>query len=320
MAARTLIMYHANCPDGWASAYITARATKAKETDLFPASYDHYTGPLAKMLTEVNDETDVFIVDFSLPQDELLNLAKLAKNVVVFDHHESARDKLAALTFKWRSNYREAVDREITIRASLELPPDTKLPRVYFDMTRCGAEMCADYFDTRISITLLAEYVGDRDLWLWQLPNSREINAYLSSVPRTLDAWAQIDFSASNMKEYAAIGAALLRTQSLRVDSAVKSSVTVLLPLDGTDVALQGMAVNCTADHSEVGERLLEMAGTDFALIYNINADRTVKCSVRSKHGCAKRIAERFKGGGHPNAAGFTLPNFGTLVREFDFS
>jgi len=56
--------------------------------------------------------------------------------------------------------------------------------------------------------------------------------------------------------------------------------------------------------------KLLEQQATPFPVLvtFFVKGNRTVIASFRSRNGDALKVAQRFQGGGHPNAAGATLP------------
>ena len=50
---------------------------------------------------------------------------------------------------------------------------------IEFDMNRSGCQMAWDYFFDKQPRPFFIDYMGDRDLWTWKLPGSREINTAL---------------------------------------------------------------------------------------------------------------------------------------------
>jgi nanoRNase/pAp phosphatase (c-di-AMP/oligoRNAs hydrolase) len=76
------------------------------------------------------------------------------------------------------------------------------------------------------------------------------------------------------------------------------------------------MVVNGTCFSSELGNSICleaEQAPDVLAVIYSIQDDWSVRCSIRSIDGGkvnARRFAERYDGGGHNNAAGCRFDDF----------
>lgn len=98
-------------------------------------------------------DRDVIIVDFSYPRDVLEYMAEQAKSLRVLDHHKTAAADLDGF------------------------------PGAIFDRDRSGAGLAWDELvgGKRPEIV---DFVEDRDLWRYSLPNSRAINAWISSLPR----------------------------------------------------------------------------------------------------------------------------------------
>ena len=83
-----LIIYHNNCPDGWAAAYICHK--KYPEANFLPLNHGLKPEDL-DFVFQVATGKDVIMVDYSLRTRELNdNLAWLAKSFRILDHHKSA--------------------------------------------------------------------------------------------------------------------------------------------------------------------------------------------------------------------------------------
>src|SRR3989344_5232879 len=80
---RTVIIYHGKCPDGFGGAY--AAWKKFGETaEYIPMSY-------GSPIPEHMDGRNLYFVDFCLEQEKMDALAKVAKSLVVLDHHAGVR-------------------------------------------------------------------------------------------------------------------------------------------------------------------------------------------------------------------------------------
>ena len=98
---------------------------------------------------------NVIFVDICPKIDYLLELVKIAKYVVILDHHKSS---------------------EQMILDNKELLASIKNLSIEFDMERSGCQMTWDYFFDSQTRPFFIDYMGDRDLWTWKLPFSKEIN------------------------------------------------------------------------------------------------------------------------------------------------
>lgn len=277
-----LILYHNNCPDGFCAALVA----KYRYPDAELVGMNHGNPPPFELVTG----KDVIVVDFSWrTRGDNIKLAMLAKSFHIYDHHKTAIEQLDGLDF------------------------------VTFDLKRSGAGIAWDYLIGMHNVGLTrpwyVNYVEDRDLWRHQLPNTKEINAYIMTLPFTHEAWSILDFMTPD--EAATRGAGALDHVNHYVREVVdhKQYGTYVDPIihsDNGQVTYQRAytlaIVNAPyLNISEVGNVL----ATDYADIgvgWFERGDGRVQFSLRSNGDIdVSRIAVRFGGGGHKNAAGFQL-------------
>ena len=276
-----IILYHGHCPDGFCAAYIASK--KYPEAKLIPMDHgaDH---------TEVLKECvhkDVLMVDFSLrTREENDTLAASTRSFQIYDHHKTAQAVLEGA------------------------------PYAVFDMKRSGAGLTWDYLfgkDSTISDCadgrmkpfvyqkrpFYVDYVEDRDLWNWGLPNSREICAALGTAPLTKDAWDKIaEITPTAALEY---GRGALAHIDHYVREAVKQAQTGILQGYKTAV-LNVPYLNC----SEIGNELAKTH--EVSLTWFERGDGIIQFSLRSIGDIdVSAVAKIFNGGGHKNAAGFQV-------------
>ena len=142
----------------------------------------------------------------------------------------------------------------------------------------------------------LLQYIQDKDIWTWKLPNSREINAALSSYPFDFQVWDKLDQRILEVE-----GRAILRLEHELIGKIIEEAV--LVNFEGETVA----AVYSPVMNSQIGERLC--AGYPFCIIWHQHDGRRY-FSLRSRAGTTDVavIAARHGGGGHVNASGFSIP------------
>lgn len=271
-----LCIYHANCLDGIAAAWAVWLALDG-ELDLYPAQY----GEVPPDVTG----RDVVIVDFSYKRDVLLQMHTQAKSILVLDHHKTAQTDLEGLDF------------------------------CQFDMTRSGAQMAWDYFHPGERRPYLIDLVADRDLWQFKYPETKAVCAALFSYDLTVQMFDLLVERGED--EIESEGVAILRVHNKAVAEAAKHAIANELVVE--DKAYRMAAVNAPANIiSDLGNKLAETY--DCALLWRVGVDNegTAKifCSLRSLGtNDVSELARMFGGGGHKNAAGFTLPieRLGTL-------
>lgn len=86
----TFVLYHANCPDGFAAARAAWMSLGDAATYL-PVSY-------GDPLPAIPDGSEVYIVDFSYPRPILEELEARC-GLTVIDHHATAQEALSGLAF-----------------------------------------------------------------------------------------------------------------------------------------------------------------------------------------------------------------------------
>lgn len=218
---------------------------------------------------------DVLIVDFSYPRATLLEMKARAASLRVLDHHKTAQADLEGLDF------------------------------CLFDMSRSGAGIAWDELHGEPRPTLV-DYVEDRDLWRFQLNRSGEINAYIGAHHQGFEQW---DVLAKEIEcEWGKAldgGAAILKSLSRYVFE---------MCAQARQVTIAGHVVPCVnapyINTSELVGHLAQFGGGLFAVGWFQRADGLYQYSLRSRETSnfdVSEIAKQFGGGGHKNAAGFTV-------------
>lgn len=285
---QNLVIYHANCMDGFAAAWAAWTKLGDKETHYWPMSYGD--DPISKIKVVPRGLT-IYIVDFSFPREVLKRMCEADVKVVILDHHKTAEVDLT------------------------DWPDQPENLEIHFDMERSGAKMAWDYFRPYDPAPSLISYVQDRDLWRKVLLYSEEINQFISTLPHNFDSWTSASYLLRNRFDEAKhIGESVLRKHGQIVADIVKTARPIKFHIDGKTVS--GLAANCTGHFaSDVGHELCKLSGT-FGATYCSGNDGSVKWSLRSEGDFdVSAIAKLFGGGGHKNAAGFTLREEG---RDYD--
>lgn len=270
-----ICFYHAGCPDGFGAAWAVRRAW-GDAARYLPRRHEHRLDP--------DDYRDcvVAFVDIAPSNEELRGLAAAADQVVVLDHHLSARDHYHG-------------DPELVNRVEA-LGHD-----VVFDLGHSGAMLAWRYFSPDEAPDLL-RYVEDQDLWTWGLRDSREVNAAIASYRRNFEVWDAL--AARPVEELAAEGRPIVRANEADVERAVQAAHP--LQVGGRLVE----AVNATTLRSSIGHALADRKayGTAWGCVYRIDGERVNATLYSIGDVDVAAMAGRYGGGGHRNAAGFTLP------------
>lgn len=265
--SNALVIYHGDCYDGFTAAWI-AHAAMGGSVDLFPGKYGER--PPWEML----EDRDVYILDFSYSRTDMLRIDESARSLVVLDHHKTAEENCRELGF------------------------------CTFDMNRSGAGMAWDYFFPGKDRPQWIQCVEDRDLWRFSCSDTKNVHAYLTSVPMTILDWYGIH--SLSVEEIVQGGKAIRASIDRYCEKMAEHSRGVIAWGVPADV-VNAPYLNC----SELCNYLLE--GNDeplaIAVAYFQRNDGRWQFSLRGKPGGTdvSLIAREFGGGGHYSAAGFDL-------------
>lgn len=275
--SKALVIYHANCMDGFGAAFAFWLYAAQDYEEV-----KYHEGVYGDSPPAVDKNTEVFILDFSYSPETLCNLADDAHSVKVLDHHKTAKESWD--TFKSTHDY-----------------PDNL--GVEFDMSRSGAVMALDYFAHDEVHDNFFAHIQDRDLWKFEIPNTKEFHAGLSSYPKDFETWHKIIGSPGGYSKLIFEGAAILRSFNQTVSSII-SSTKREMTINGH----KGLVCNANGMFaSDIGNLLAQESGTYGATYYSNSRDETI-FSLRSiGEFDVSAIAKLFGGSGHRNAAGFKL-------------
>lgn len=256
---RRYVFYHGNCPDGFGAAW----AAWKKLGDQVRYIPIHNTEGLPM---ELRAGSEVYLLDIGLEGDKLRYLNDVHQKVVMLDHHKTWENDVQGLDFATVE-----VGTAACVLAWRHFHPDTPVPE-------------------------LLHYIEDRDLWNWNLPQSRAVSAALSSYPQEFEVWDQLDIAQLKRE-----GEPILRHKHQVVERIADQARR--MNVAGFEVPV----VNTTAYSSEVGHLLLdEYPNAPFSAMWWINRSGQRRWSLRSRGDFdVGDLAERMGGGGHQAASGF---------------
>lgn len=249
--------------DGAASAWVLREffGTLQNAVQFIPANYGD--APPAGLVGQ-----SIYILDFSYNREQTIEL--MANNtVVILDHHESAHKEIGDL--------------------------------VVINQKLSGVGLTWHYFNgSHTPMPLRLRYVQDRDLWNFELLNTKEFMAGVFQYPATLDGFSKA--MEIPIADLITAGGALLKARQTSLDVLVKNARRIYV--NEHDVPI----VNANYEYaSDLGDILSK--DEPFVVIYS-DIGNVRKFSLRSQKvgGLPVNvIAEEFGGGGHVNAASFTM-------------
>ncbi len=264
-----ICIYHNNCLDGFGAAWAVRHA--------LGENIEFYKGVHQQPPPEVKGR-HVLLVDFSYKKSVLENMLKTAASITILDHHISAEQDLSDLLISGKING-------------------------LFDMNKSGAMLAWQWYNPEQPAPKLIEYIQDRDLWLFKLEGTRQINAALSSYPYDFKVWDKL--MASNKDELNALkrdGEAIERKLQKDIKQLIASGVRRML-IGGYNVPVLNAS---SAYISDAGH--IMSAYEPFAACYWDHASGR-SFSLRSAEDGVNvaEVAKKYGGGGHEKAAGFTV-------------
>jgi oligoribonuclease NrnB/cAMP/cGMP phosphodiesterase (DHH superfamily) len=218
---------------------------------------------------------ELYLIDYSFPKETMLELEKKAKRMVVLDHHVGVKDAI------------ESVKEHV------------------FDNDRSGSGIAWNYFHPDVPLPKLLAYVQEIDLWRFALPNSKEVGAYLGTVNLDFETYDTLLPQFEDDKKLADIverGKAYSEYAEYLCGQIIETAEEV--EFEGYTV----LAVNSgRALHSLLGN-MLAKKHPPFSIVwyryrgmwnFSLRGDGSIDLT---------KIAQKYGGNGHHNAAGFRLP------------
>lgn len=273
-----LCIYHDNCADGFAGAWVVRKAWQERVT--FGEGVEFFGGRYGNQQPPDVTGRFVIMVDFSYKREQLLEMAAKAHEIVILDHHKTAKDDL------------------------VDLPRNVYCT---FDMNRSGAMIAWDHFYPGQKPPRLIEVIQDRDLWLFKIEGTREIQASVFSFAYDFEVWDKL--METDVEILRSEGAAIERKHQKDVAEIV-GVVKRRMRIGGHDVPVANMPYMMASD----GGHVMGVGEPFAATYYDSHTGRHF--SLRSAadgvdvSDVAKQLGKQFgtSGGGHAHAAGFLAP------------
>lgn len=276
-----VVIYHGQCRDGFGSAY--AAWKKFGEDASYLPARDHSVVPAG--LTD----KEIYILDFSFHLPILQTLNDTNKSVMVIDHHVSAQADVEAF------------------------------PQNIFDNDHSGAVLSWKYFHPDTTVPPLLEYIEDHDIWKFALPDNRAFAAALGEYEVSFKSWDKLVSDLENesfLKTFLNTGKIIAKSGDEMVEKLMQYKERVLF--EGHEV----WALNVSRTfRSILGHNLAtlnEEAGEAAMGIVYYHTNGAVNISLRSNGDFdVSKLATKYGGGGHKNAASIKVKSFSDLPFTF---
>ena len=260
-----VVIYHGDCPDGFSAAWVAWKKF-GENADYFGAGHGE---PIPNGL--INKE--IYILDFSFSKEIMAEVVKNNKKVVVIDHHKSAEESV-------------------------------KMAHEYvYEMDRSGAVLAWQYFYPDLSVPWLLRYIGDRDIWKLELPDTFAMGLMLDTFDKNFETWSKLaeELEDENTRrKYIEQGKLIQKYENKVIEDIVGSNKEIVI-FEGHEI----YAVN--APHffaSQMGNFLCKEK-PPLAVVWHWSEGK-IAVSLRSDGSVdVSEIAKKYGGGGHKGAAGF---------------
>jgi len=269
------VVYH-NDEDGFGAAYAAYKK--------FGPTAQYIAISYGEDLPYFGKDSEVYMLDYSLPRDETEELSSAIKSLTIVDHHKTAEEEIG------------------------------DLPYTCIDQSHSAAVLAWQVFHPSTAVPRLLRYIEDADLSQWGLQNSKELFYYLSIYPRGFSDWEEL---ASTLEQTDYLTTNIFVTGKTVVD-AVRAQANLIYDRTISMLYIGGHYVPavCSAIlQMELRELLLEK-NSDFLFTasFYIGYDDKVHVSLFSDGLFdVSAIAKRYNGGGHPHAAAFIVDDLEEL-------
>lgn len=274
---KPIMFYHGDCPDGFGAAF-AFYLRYGNFIEYEPVI--HKQEPFKGIPPELFHQRHIWMIDFSLEREDLLIAANLAESLQVIDHHISNEEMLKDLDF------------------------------CYFDQNHSGAVLAWKYCFPDVQVPILLSYIEDRDLWKKKLPFHAEILSAIDSHKKTFESWIDLKNKLETPEGFSSLikdGEAILKNNEF-LKEFIKKQV-YYGKIKGFEVPI----VNTPFFRSEILHDLAK--NYPFAAAYHFDGENFIFSLRSEKNGLnVSEISKQFPGGGgHKNAAGFSISNLELL-------
>ena len=282
--------YHKCCSDGTASAWcVKQKIENVHLIAINPADTNID-------FKYINNKSVIF-VDVCADKQILIKICEKAKDVIILDHHKTNKSLIDSLSH---------IDNL----------------KIIFDIDKAGCQIAWDYFNEGIIRPWFIDYIADRDLWKWELENSKLITSALYSLKYiTIDGLNNLFSNLDKQDEiinqelipYAKV---IEKYENELIEKSVNSATEVEMIRNDSDIKYTIWLGTITSHlRSELGNQLSltkfkNGKAPDFSAIWNYDYESDEWYislrGVNDKFDLSE-IAKSFGGGGHKKAAGFKI-------------
>ena len=271
---QTICLHH-NDADGRASAAVV-RYALGNEVVFYEMDYGSHTVPW----NAIETANQVIMVDFSLPVEDMKRIAAYT-DFTWIDHHVSALKAMAGIADSWKG-----------IR----------------DLNEAACVLSWRYFFPDKPVPRALVLIGDRDIWRWAEEDTGAFNESLFHMNTRVTndkLWRPLlENDPSLLKK--------IITEGTQLRNAHLNQIRRMVSHYGFEVEFEGyktLAIN-TPGNGDVGQKIRDL-GYEVAYCYIDQMQQgqlITSVTLFSAVTDVSKIAQKYGGGGHAGAAGFSFP------------
>ncbi len=218
---------------------------------------------------------ELIFIDFCYPQAVMKKITRISPHVTMIDHHISQK---------------EAV-KEADV--------------LVYDMDHSGCMLAWKFFYPNEKPPHFLMVVEDNDLHRFNVPHTREFIAVLGGILFSFKTWSRLvdDFeNVSSRKDIVQHGKILLEHKKRIIDRTLLHAEPIIFEGQKT------FAINTFAFYSDAACAIYERMGVPIGISW-FYKDGKIHVSLRSNGSVdVSKMAQKYGGGGHVGAAGFSFP------------
>lgn len=273
--AKTLVCYHRDM-DGWASAYAFWKKCQLDEK-----------------FAEEHGEVEYLSVQYGEAMPNVISNGGFSRIYVLdFSYNREISDYLAKHFIFKTIDHHKTAEKELAGAPYLVYNPDVSGAELTW-MTLHGGD-----------VPKLIQYVGDYDLYKFALPQSREITTYLLQLKWNFEIWDNLDL------DTAVAEGTVMWNQ-------IQKQAAFLYGRAGTAeyLGITTRTIDSPLVYNEAAQLALKAEPIPFAIVFRNDGDKWIVGLRGDKGYDLSAVASTLGGGGHFNAAGFTMTgNFDPLL------
>ncbi len=274
-------IYHGDCLDGTTAAAVLLK--KFPGATLHPLTRMYTPEEAALVIEKLDQETEVYMVDFSLHEAGMEKMVEKVAKITVIDHHIGAKEMFESLVEKHGGNF-----------------------EFVFDNSRSGASLSWVYFFGKETMPRIVALVEEIDLFKWKPgTHAKALGAYgifLINKPEEVLKYFDAPIESILKK-----GESIHEFLQLLTGEYVEHAEATVLQIGGYKIRSYNVPAII---RSEFGHRL-SLRWKEAVAIFTVIKGNTVRLNFRSDDECsptALEFAKMLGGGGHKNAAGANVP------------